>query len=247
MEIYFLGTNGWYDTNLGNTISVLLDTERAYIIFDAGNGLYKLDNYIKEEKKPIFLLLSHFHLDHIVGLHILNKFYFPQGINIYGPTGVRRFISAIINTPYSAPIKKLKTKVKIEEFSNSLKLPVKICYRKVLHSTICYGYRLTAEGKNVAFCTDTGLCKNILFLAKKADILIAESSLLAGQENRKWPHLNPQLAALIAKKSKVGQLILVHFDASIYTKEDEIKNAERVAQKIFKNTKAARDGFTIKI
>ena len=68
MKIYFLGTMGWFDTKLGNTLCVLVDTGKEYIIFDAGTGFSKIDNYIKD-KRPIYLFLSHFHLDHIIGLH----------------------------------------------------------------------------------------------------------------------------------------------------------------------------------
>lgn len=51
MKLHFLGTNGWFDTRLGNTLSVLLDTAKAYIVFDAGGGFYKLDKYIKRALK----------------------------------------------------------------------------------------------------------------------------------------------------------------------------------------------------
>ncbi|HOW90640.1 MAG TPA: MBL fold metallo-hydrolase, partial [Elusimicrobiales bacterium] len=73
MEIIFLGTNGWYDTGAGNTLCVLIRTRRFDIVLDAGNGLGKLDRYV-DGKKPVYLFLSHFHLDHVSGLHILLKF-----------------------------------------------------------------------------------------------------------------------------------------------------------------------------
>ncbi len=73
MKITFLGTNGWYDTSTGNTICILVETDKYNIVLDAGNGLYKIDRYISSEK-PVYLFLSHFHLDHIIGLHILGKF-----------------------------------------------------------------------------------------------------------------------------------------------------------------------------
>ena len=83
MRVIFLGTNGWYDTDTGNTICVLIRTKDYEIILDAGNGLYKIDQYIPERnKKPVYLFLSHFHLDHIVGLHTLMKFNFSQGLTI---------------------------------------------------------------------------------------------------------------------------------------------------------------------
>ena len=86
MKIHFLGTNSWYTNSTGNTACVLIDAKDRYIIFDAGNGLYKIDEYIKEDK-PISLFISHFHIDHISGLQILLKFDFPQGIDIYVAKG----------------------------------------------------------------------------------------------------------------------------------------------------------------
>jgi ribonuclease BN (tRNA processing enzyme) len=82
MRILFLGTNGWYSTDTGNTVCTLIETKGHYIILDAGDGFHKIDQYI-DDKKPIILLLSHIHLDHIIGLHSLAKFRFKQEIILY--------------------------------------------------------------------------------------------------------------------------------------------------------------------
>ena len=79
MKIVFLGTNGWYDTETGNTICTLVQTNEYNIIFDAGNGIHKVDRYI-DWSKPAFLFLGHFHVDHIEGFHILAKFRFAKGL-----------------------------------------------------------------------------------------------------------------------------------------------------------------------
>ncbi|MCX5694151.1 MAG: MBL fold metallo-hydrolase [Candidatus Omnitrophica bacterium] len=246
MKLHFLGTSGWYDTVLGNTLSILLETNQAYIVFDAGGGFYKLDKYIKENK-PIIVLLSHFHLDHVIGLHALAKFNFPQGIKVFGPKGIKRLFNFIINSPYSMPVNRLKTKLTVNEFSNSLKLPVKIEYKKLRHVSTCYGYRICADNKTVVFCTDTGLCRNLDLLAKGADVLIAESSLPPGKTDDDWPHLNPQQAALLAKRAKVKQLFLAHFDSGVYLTRGDRDRAKKSAQKIFKNTQAASDGLSMRI
>ncbi|MDP2927686.1 MAG: ribonuclease Z [Candidatus Omnitrophota bacterium] len=246
MKLHFLGTSGWYDTALGNTLCILLDTNQAYIVFDAGGGFYKLDQYIKENK-PIIVLLSHFHLDHIIGLHALAKFNFIQGIKVFGPKGVKRLFKVIINAPYSMPVNKLKTKLMVNEFSNNLKLPVDIEYKELRHIGTCYGYRVFADNKAIVFCTDTGPCRNLDLLAKGADILITESSLPPGKIDNHWPHLNPQQAALIAKQGKVKKLFLAHFDSGVYLKESDIRSAKEFARKIFKHTIAARDGLCIDI
>ena len=49
MKLIFLGTNGWYDTNTGNTICIMIETNKEYIILDAGSALYKIDQYITDE------------------------------------------------------------------------------------------------------------------------------------------------------------------------------------------------------
>jgi len=242
MKIYFLGTNGWCNTKLGNTLCVLIESKQAYVVFDAGNGLFKLDEYIKDSR-PIYLFLSHFHLDHIIGLHGLNKFIFPQGMHIFGPKGIKKMFNLVINTPYSKPIHKLKTQVKVTEINKSSRFPFDIKFKKLFHSTQCYGYRLFIDHKTIAFCTDTGPCKEIDALAKDADILIAESSLPPGKIDASWPHLNPQQAALIAKQAKAKKLFLVHFDAGVYLTNKDRDMAQKSARKIFKNTLAARDGL----
>jgi len=246
MRIHFLGTMGWFDSKLGNTLCVLVDTGKEYIIFDAGTGIYKIDTYIKD-KRPVYLFLSHFHLDHIIGLHILNKFSFSQGIKVFGPKGTEKMFKLVINSPYSKPINKLKTKITASDLRKNSKFPFDIKFKELLHTTVCYGYRLCSEGRVITFCTDTGLCEGIKELAKGADVLITESSLPPGIVDRGWPHLNPEQAAKIAKHAKVRKLALVHFDSSDYPKSSNIVSAKKAAQEIFENTLAARDGLCLKI
>ncbi len=88
MKIRFLGTNGWFDTKTGNTTSVFIETGNCYIILDAGSGFYKARECIKDER-PVYLFISHLHLDHIIGLHTLPLFKISQGIDIYLPKGMK--------------------------------------------------------------------------------------------------------------------------------------------------------------
>ena len=46
MRVIFLGTNGWYDTETGNTICTLVQTERYDILLDAGNGIHRAEHYL---------------------------------------------------------------------------------------------------------------------------------------------------------------------------------------------------------
>jgi ribonuclease BN (tRNA processing enzyme) len=242
IKVSFLGTNGWYDTDTGNTLCILIETENEYVILDAGNGIYKLDRYVTTDK-PVYLFLSHFHLDHVIGLHILAKFNFPQGICICYQKGAGKLIRFLLSKNFTAPIKDLRFKVELMEIDGS-KRKLKFLEAALLlrHPVPCLGFRFNFGGRIVSFIPDTGTCANALKLAQKADLLITECAMKVGGGDSKWPHLNPQTAAEIAKEAAAKKLILVHFDAEVYNTIKERKAAQQQAETIFKPSLAAQDG-----
>ncbi len=245
MRIIFLGTNGWYSTELGNTVSILIETEEYWIILDAGDAIHKIDQYIKDEK-PIIILLSHLHLDHIIGLHVFAKFLFTQEINIYGYKGTTNGIKKIIKHPYSSPFGDIPVNVQIHDLNEgSYNLGFPITCKLLVHADPCLGYRIEIENKIITYCTDTGVCQNLYELANNADLLITECSYKPGQEEWGWPHLKPEEAAEIAVKSSVRKLILTHFDASTYKTIQDRKKAEDKAKLIFPKVIAASDGLEL--
>jgi ribonuclease BN (tRNA processing enzyme) len=249
VKVVFLGTNGWYDTNTGNTICTLLRGEEANVILDAGNGFYKIDRHIpQDDPKPVHLLLSHFHFDHIVGLHTLNGFSFPGGLIICGPAGSRAILNQIVNRPFTAPFSDLSYRTILYELpEEQSRLAVKVEARPLLHADLTIGYRITIDGKTVSYCPDTGYCENAVILSRGADLLIAECAYRSGQGSEAWPHLNPETAARIAVEAKAKRLALVHFDAKLYLTLEDRKEAETVARSIFKNSLAAFDDMEIEV
>lgn len=247
MKIVFLGTNGWYDTRTGNTLCTLIETAKEYLILDAGNGLYKIDKYIKN-KKPIYIFLSHFHLDHIIGLHILNKFNFKQGLHIYGQIGTRRILKQIVNKPFTVPFVRLPFNLTIHELSEGIHYtPFYVKCKFLVHSSRCLGYRFELENKIITYCTDTAFCKSAIDLAKRADLLISECSYKIGQQNDRWPHLDPLSSARIAKEANAKRLVLIHFDADIYQALKERRQAQVSSQRVFGNVLSALDNMQIEV
>lgn len=247
MKVIFLGTNGWYDTETGNTPCVLVDTEKYYIVFDAGNGIYKLDTYINSSK-PLYLFLSHFHLEHIIGLHILNKFRFNQVLRIYGQTGTRKILNYVIGHPFTSPINDLPIKLRISDLSEGVhRIPFRVTCKPLFHVDPCFGYRIELDGKVITYCTDTGICENSLLLAKNADVLIHDCAENSKERTPKWPHATPSEAAKLAKGANAKRLVLFHFSAAVYKSIAERKEAETEANSIFKNTVAAIDGMQLEL
>jgi len=241
MKIVFLGTNGWYDSPTGNTICILIETDEASILLDAGNGLYKADRYIGPDK-PVHLFISHTHLDHIIGLHILNKFEFNQGLTIHTQPGTKATLQTIFSTPYTLPFANLPYPVEFEEFDGLCKNQhFEVQTVAMHHSVPTIGFRISIENKIIAYCPDTGYCDNAVKLAKESDLLIAECAFRSGEESEHWPHLNPETAAKIAVEAQAKQLALVHFDAYRYPTMESREKAQETAQAIFPNTVATTD------
>src|SRR3990167_5100622 len=183
MKIYFLGTNGWYTSPTGNTPCILIDSQDHYVVFDAGNGIYKIDEYIKETK-PISLFISHFHLDHVSGFHTLNKFHFSQGIDVYVAKGRKKDFETLVNPPFTIGITNKPENItnlniqirlhELEDGDNNVGFPVHIS--KLYHAYDDHGYRVELDGKSIAYSGDTKRGPNGDLIAKGVDLLIHECS-----------------------------------------------------------------------
>ena len=236
MKLHFLGTNGWYSNKCGFTICSLLETKEFYIVFDAGEGIQNIDKFIKKDK-PIFLFLSHLHLDHIFGFHIFPKFKFKNKLTIFCPKDIKKNLEKILGHPFTAPIKDLHFKVGIKELKEGAnKMPFFVECRKIAHIDPTFGYRVNIDGKIITYLCDTGICDNAKLLAKNADVVICECSMTEGISNDAWGHVSSIGAANIAKESGAKKLFLTHFFAKEFKNHANRKKAQRSARTVFENT-----------
>ncbi|QAA31092.1 MBL fold metallo-hydrolase [Clostridium manihotivorum] len=247
IKITFLGTNGWFDTETGRTVSILIEHNDYYIVLDAGNGISRLPQYIKDDR-PVYLFLSHFHLDHISGLHTLSLNKFSKGLYIISQPNSERIIKQFINTPFTTPIDKLPFDTHIiNALEPNIELPFNATFLPLVHSTEVLGGRFEIDDKVICYCTDTAYCENVITLAKDADVLITECSMKSKETFTDKIHLNPELAAKLALEANVKKLLLMHFDASSYLKLEDRVSAEVSAGEIFNNTFAAIDGLEVEV
>jgi len=247
IRVVFLGTNGWYDTNTGNTICIFIDTDNCNIILDAGNGIAKLDRYA-DLTKPTYLFLSHFHLDHIIGFHIISKFNFTSGLWICGQEGISSILGRIVDMPYTLAVKNFQYKTQFIELPAQKDiLPFSVESLPLVHASYTLGFRFEIDGKIITFCADTGYCENAVKLAKNADFLMAECAFKSGQESVEWPHLNPEKAARIAREANARRLALVHFDAEVYKTIEDRYVSQGVARQIFPDTVVTNDDMIVEL
>jgi ribonuclease BN (tRNA processing enzyme) len=78
------------------------------------------------------------------------------------------------------------------------------------HPVETFGYRLEHGGRSIAYSADTGESAALVELARGADLLLCEASLLDGPDLPHDLHLTGLQAAQHAARAGVGRLMLTH-------------------------------------
>lgn len=86
VKVYILGSAGWIPGK-NETCSVMVECQDELFLLDAGTGISNIGKYssIIANYDTIHIILSHYHLDHTIGLVYLLPFVRDKRIIIYGP------------------------------------------------------------------------------------------------------------------------------------------------------------------
>ena len=232
MQLYFLGTNGWFASKTGETSCTLIQTNKFNIILDIGSGIKNIKK-ININKKPIIIFLSHLHYDHIEGIHSLSNIFKKENVTIYIHKCYLKKLKFFFSSPFTKNFSKYKNKIKIKEF-NSKPPSLNFIFKQLRHSNPCFGFRFIIEKKTLSYCTDTSDCKNIDILSKNSDLLTIESNNPAKFKKTKF-HLNSSEAINIGIRNSVKKMALMHFDPVNFetiSKRNNIKKLSNYSQKV---------------
>ncbi len=249
MLIKTLGTNGWFDTEFARTMCTLLKSDDFSVILDAGSGFPKIRNEI-DFTKPVYLLLSHLHLDHLSGLHTLEMMPFTSPLKIIVPAGQKEAFKAIGRPPYSANwLSGIPGGAELYDTDEiaAAGLPFKLSALELCHPVPTCGYRLELEGKVIAYLCDTGYCANAVCLAKNADFVIAECGALPGKAVEHGPHMDPAFCARLAAESHAKRMLLTHFSALLYPAVEDRFNAVEPIREANPHIIPAVDNIEVKL
>ena len=214
----------------GNTtcVSVSLDDQRNFIVFDCGSGLRELGLYLtKEKSKPhnFHIFFSHFHWDHIQGLPFFNPGYDPSVmLNFYSP---KPNLDTILNGQMTAPyfpvhMESMGAKKIFHTLSEPVKFgDVSITWKKMNHPGDSYSYKVDDGNHKLIFSTDTELSaadftrseENIRYF-QDTDLLIIDSQYTLGEaiEKYNWGHSAFSMAVDFGANWGIKHLVLFHHD-----------------------------------
>lgn len=224
------------------------------ILLDCGeNTQTQLRVYHQKMQSVSHIFITHLHGDHFFGLpglvssmHLCGH---KEPLDIYAPVGVRAAMELLMQTSGSHLDYELRYHELVHDEGMELLFENNLCRVSafpLLHSVPTYGYLVEEKprGKNLvrryAYCSDTGYTENFLPYIEGVNLLCMESTFnnaFASVATEKL-HCTTSMAASLARKAHVGELLLTHISARF--KEPEKLLAE--AQAVFPNTMIASDG-----
>ena len=210
MQVVLLGSGGWIPTSERETCCAYVRSGAQGLVIDAGTGLRRLLEMpaLLDGVERLDVVLTHFHLDHVVGLAYLPALtlratIWGGGVRLTGrPTD--DVLERLIGAPFFAA--ELNELVEVKEIPpepvdiGSFTVETRLQLRHA-HPTLA----LRIGG--AVYCTDTGADPENAAFAAGAEILFHDAwTPNAGDGN----HASAVEAAQIAGTAGVERLVLIH-------------------------------------
>lgn len=216
MDGLLLGSGGWIPTSRRETCSALFRQGADALIIDAGTGIQQLLEHpdLVAGAESVHIVLTHFHLDHVVGLSYLPALQLRRPPVIWGagerlagiPT--RSLLERLLGPPlFSGKLDTIASDVREVPDApfelDSFPLSTRVQQR---HSEPTLAIRI---GNAVTYCTDTAPDPENVGFATGSHVLLHEAwyaQATSDDEN----HSAGGDAGRIAREAEVERLVLIH-------------------------------------
>jgi ribonuclease BN (tRNA processing enzyme) len=243
MEVRLLGSGGFMPSDRRETACALLRKDGGALAIDAGTAARRLvsDRSLLAGVERLHVVLTHFHLDHTLGLFYLVDAGVPVEVWAAGEalegTSTEALLGRLLGSPF-APPGFLRSFVLHElPVGDSHVGPFALQTRiQRLHSNATLALRVDDE---VVWCTDTGYDEGNVELARGARLLFHEAFTIS-ESGDDPTHTPAGQAARLAAAAGAERLVLIHIDPEL------VDDAEllRFARPYFAATDVGRDGWS---
>jgi phosphoribosyl 1,2-cyclic phosphodiesterase len=217
----------------GNTACVQVDdSDDAVLVLDAGTGLRRVGPELAGDDRPVHVLLTHLHMDHIQGLGFFRPLFEPgRDVHIWGPPsttqGLRTRLTKYLSPPlFPVRLRDLPSRVQLDDVPAGAWTigPLTIRALGIVHPGPTVGYRVEQEGVGIAYLPDhepalAGLTAGPAWtsgfdLARDVDVLLHDGQYTDDEYSRRvgWGHSSVSHAAQSADLAGVRELIVIHHD-----------------------------------
>ncbi len=217
MQLLILGSGTLKTPEIKNCSGYLINQE---LLMDCGPGIWRaLGRRNIANNKIKYLLLSHFHTDHISDLApiLMERLLLPDSCDkklvIIGPLGLidwmDKFVEFFGEWVNKIPLEliELKSETNIDQY--------KIKSLPTLHTKNSLCFRIEDKNNKTLFYSgDSDNSDNLVEMAKNCHLGIFEASNT--KITKVAGHLTPEIAGALAQKAGVKKLVLTHFYPEVY-------------------------------
>lgn len=215
MKLLLLGTGGYHPCERRQTACFMLP--EAGIVLDAGTGFFRVREHVCTPTLDI--LLTHAHLDHVVGLTYLLSTTFEkplERVTVHGAADKLAVIREHLlrDELFPAPLGCEWQALGAE--------PLEVGGARITHFSLEHpggsvGYRLDWPERSLAYVTDTTAAPDAPYVEaiRGVDLLVHECNFRDEQVEwaEKTGHSYASAVGKVAAAAGVGRLVLVHFDS----------------------------------
>lgn len=245
MKCLLLGTGGYHPNERRQTACLLLP--EFGLMLDAGTSAFRVAKRLSSTDLDLFL--THAHLDHVFGLTILLVPIMKGEITRCRVHAEPHVIESVKQHLFAEPIFPVLPSfefVPLAERTVVGRGRAVVTHHPLRHPGGSRGFLIEAEGKRLAYITDTVADRSYIEFIRGADVLIHECNF--PDEMSQWceqtGHSHTSAVARTAKEAGVGRLFLTHIDPQ---RSDNDPIGLATARAIFPETTLAEDLMEIDV
>ncbi len=272
MRVKFYGTRGSFPVSKievttfgGNTSCISIETASGQqIVIDSGSGIrnYGADLLASNKSKEVFILYTHFHMDHVQGL----PFFMPAYDKSYtihlaslqadkGPLQVKQMIDTMMS-PQFCPVTfdmlhadfHIHTLDVVEELIQGIKIET----IELSHPGGAGGIKITdKDGASIVVMVDNELTNSIdnryVKFCQGVDVLVHDAQYTDQEyeKTKNWGHSTFNQVLKLGQDAQVKKLIMTHHDPD--HNDDFLQQQETDCQSKLAHAWLAKDGLEIEI
>ena len=248
MELTVLGSAGTWPGPGGATCGHLLSHDGAHVWLDAGTGTFaRLQEYVGVDDISA-IVITHGHTDHFID--VVPAFYARHyggmgrpNLPFYSPDGFVEGMSMLTSENgrnVMAEAYDFRTVGGGDVFDIG---PFHITTFEMTHIGVSsVGYRIEAGGSVLAYTGDSGPCREVIEMARDADMLVAEATY-QDASSQAFFHMSATQAAQHATTAGAKRLVLTHILPTL----DRAVSLVEAAAAFDGPIELAEDGTTLEI